>query len=425
MQRKFFLLIVVLAITAMFTVTSSAQDSELSGTVSWYLGGDDPFYTEIAEAFEAQYPNIDIDVMATPWGEWSTRFSTLAAAGDMPDVVWLIAGQPGQRMGVNPWADQLLDLSPLADEKIAEGDLLDPSLLASSTVDGELLGLPYEFNNIVLFYNKDLFDAAGLDYPNADWTWDDLLVAGEALTADDGSQYGLLWSQFEDDIVLGSAGAAPFALDGSGAGYDSEEAQVAYEFLYDMYVETGIAPRPDEAGGISLDAGNVAMQVHGNWQFGTYQSAGINFGSTLIPAGPAGHATLQRANVWAASEDAECVECVMAFLDFLVFGEGQDMWAATGRLAPWTRYDVGSYLEATGVAGTDYEATFVELLNVVFENAQYALETPLLPVDADNGDVEQITNDERYLLFVLDSQDIPTTLANIDAQLEAYLDSKR
>lgn len=432
MSRKLFSLFIVLVILSLSSISAMAQDDDpfasvgdpdLEGKVSWYLGGESPFYFEIAEAFEAAYPNIELEVMATPWGEWTTRFTTLAAAGEMPDVVWFIAGQPGMRMGITPWAGYLFDLSPFA-ERIEEGDIIDPSLLESSTVDGELLGLPYEFNNIVLYYNKDMFDAAGLEYPNADWTWDELLEAGRALTADDGSQYGLVWSQFEDDIVLGSAGVTPLALDGSGANYDTDEAVVAYEFLYDMYIESGIAPRPDETAGISLDAGTAAMEVHGNWRFGTYQGAGINFGSTLIPAGPAGHTTLQRANIWSVSEDAECMACVLTFVEFLVFGEGQDLWAASGRLAPWTRYDVDSYLEATGTAGTDYEETFIELMNVVFENAQYAMAMPQLSPDVDNNDLGQIVDDERYLLFVQDSQDIATTLANIDAQLEAYLESK-
>lgn len=432
MKERFSLVTILFLIVVLMSGITQAQsddpfarvgDPTLEGTVSWYLGGEDPFYFEIADAFMAKYPGIKINVMATPWGEWVTRFVTLASAGDMPDVVWFIAGHPGLRLGLGAWADELQDLSPFLSQ-VDPDDIINQSLLDVASVDGVLLGLPYEFNNIVLYYNKDLFDAAEVAYPDSSWTWDDLIAAGKKLTKPDGSQYGLVWSAFEEVIALAGAGASMVNADGSAAAYDTEEARAAYEFLYDIYVEERIAPLPGEGTGISLDAGTAAMEINGNWMFGTYRGAGINFGATIIPAGPAGHATLQRANIWSVSKNADCLPCALTFAQFLGFGEGLERWAASGRLAPYKRFTVESYLEATGVAGTEYATTFTDLMATVFEGSEYAIPNLPLPAAADNNDIDQLVNNQKFLLFVARSQDIETTLATLDEQLSAYLASK-
>lgn len=397
-------------------------DPTLEGNVSWYLGGDSPFYYEIAEAFMEEYPGINIEVMGTPWAEWATRFVTMTAAGEMPDVIWFIVGQPGMRLNPGNFVDSLVDLGPFLPEMEEKGFIND-SLLEAAKVDGVLVGMPYEFNNIVLYYNKDLFDEAGLEYPNEDWTWEDMLVAGKALTKADGSQYGLFWNQFEDDIALGGAGTLMFNEDGTAANYDTPEAKTAYEFLYDIYVTEGIAPKPGEETGIGLSTGTAAMEIHGNWNFATNVGAEINFGTTLIPAGPAGHATLQRQNVWSVNKDAECLECALTFVKYLGLQGGLDRWAASGRLAPYESFTVDTYLEATGVAGTPYEETFRQLMDNVFANTAYALNTPVLPSFVDNFDIEQIINDQNFLLFAEQSQDIDQTLTNLQESLNAYLDA--
>lgn len=398
----------------------SVGSADVTGTVSWYLGGDDPFYQEIASAFMQEYPNIKINVMGTPWGQWVTRFVTMAAAGQMPDVAWFIAGHPGLRLDVSMWVDSLMDLSPFLPE-IDQGDLINQSLLDACMFDGKLKGLPYEFNNIVLFYNKDMFDEAGLDYPDETWTWEDVIEKGKALTKADGSQYGLRIEQFEEVIHLEQAGTRQFADDMSESNYHKPEARVAYEHFYNIYVTSGIAPKPGEEGGYSLDAGTVAMTYHGNWMFGTYKGAGINFGSAVLPKGPAGGFTLQRENIWGVAKNTPNPAAALTFAKWLGLGRGLDMWAATGRLAPYKRFTVDSYVKATGSAGTPYEGAFRELMANVMAGAAYAKPAQKLPPFADNNAIDAIINNEKYLLLTEQSQDIDTTLKNIKTKLDEYL----
>ena len=67
----------------------------------------------------------------------------------------------------------------------------DETALSAFNVDGKQYGVPGNFSNVVLIYNKDLFDQAQIDYPNDDWTWDDALKAAEAIRALDENTYGI------------------------------------------------------------------------------------------------------------------------------------------------------------------------------------------------------------------------------------------
>lgn len=88
--------------------------------------------------------------------------------------------------------DMLLDLT----DKIAESDKIDPEnypedIWGLYTYDDKYYAVPKDVDTIALWYNKTMFDEAGLAYPTADWTWDDVSEAAKKLTKDDGSQYGL------------------------------------------------------------------------------------------------------------------------------------------------------------------------------------------------------------------------------------------
>jgi hypothetical protein len=117
------------------------------------------------------------------------------------------------------------------------------------------------------------------------------------------------------------------------------------------------------------------------------------------------------------------MECALTFAKYLGMQEGLDRWAASGRLAPYQRFTVDSYLEATGAAGTDYEPVFIELMDNVFANAGNAMPTQLLPNFINGDAIDQIVNDQKFLLFTEGSQDIDQTLATLKETMDAYLDS--
>ena len=164
-------------------------------TLTWAVWGSPAevaTHQKVADVFMAEHPEMKVEIMGLPWNDYFTKMQTLWASGDssqIPDVLFL---WPTPRYA----ADGVLEnLDPYIEK--AGYDLSDywPALLESASYDGSVYGFPRDISVEVLYYNKDIFDEVGVEYPTEDWTWDDLRAAAEALTVRDASgqttRYGL------------------------------------------------------------------------------------------------------------------------------------------------------------------------------------------------------------------------------------------
>ncbi|OUC07017.1 hypothetical protein RY27_17450 [Litorilinea aerophila] len=151
-------------------------------TLTWGFWGsaeERATHEQVAEAFMAEHPNIRIEYWHFPWSDYFTKLQTLFAAGDptaIPDVFFLWPtpryAAEGVLENLDPWIEQ------------SNYDLSDywPALLESAMWNGSVYGLPRDVSVEVLYYNKDIFDEVGVEYPNENWTWDDFVAAAEQLT---------------------------------------------------------------------------------------------------------------------------------------------------------------------------------------------------------------------------------------------------
>ncbi len=115
---------------------------------------------EIYKEFEKEHENIKVDLIYVPWDDQSDKFVTMSAGGDQPDLVWI-------KSGVSEFATKGL-LKPLDEYIDADGiDKADwlPGGLDLTSWDGEIFGLPRDIITFHIAYNKDMFDKAGVDYP--------------------------------------------------------------------------------------------------------------------------------------------------------------------------------------------------------------------------------------------------------------------
>ncbi len=124
------------------------------------------------DAFEAAHPNITIDAQIFPYGDYFTTLQTAIAGGTVADTFELNYESFAQYASAGA-------LTPITD--LPEGVYQD-SLLQGFQRDGEQLGLPLSYSDIVLIYNPDLFAAAGIEPPTADWTWQDETAAATTPT---------------------------------------------------------------------------------------------------------------------------------------------------------------------------------------------------------------------------------------------------
>jgi multiple sugar transport system substrate-binding protein len=273
-----FLLVAALIVSASFAQTTL--------TYAIWDNNQLPAHEQIVEAFQAEHPDIQVNIEVVPWESYWEKLQTAAAGGELYDVFWM----NGPNFPVYASKGVLTDLKDLIAKDSIDTSVYPQAMLDLYTLEGDVYGLPKDFDTIALYYNKDMFDAAGVDYPNADWTWDDFSKAATALTKD--GNWGFA-STLEDqpgywNWIYANDGQI-IAEDGSKVLLDSPADCDTMKFLYG-FVERGESP--DGATLSSIDpssqlfpGGRVAMITSGSWMARTYADAEPNIGVAPIPMG--------------------------------------------------------------------------------------------------------------------------------------------
>jgi multiple sugar transport system substrate-binding protein len=159
-------------------------------TITWAFWGN-PGEIEtneaVIKAFEEEHPNVKVAVIHAPWSDFFQKIEVMFAGGTGPDV--LFGPFRFAPLGVLRPLDDFVDLTG--------HDLADywPGLIKTKIYEGKLYALPRDTAPNCMYYDKDIFDDAGVDYPTHDWTWDDFLTAADKLTIKEASgrvsQYAL------------------------------------------------------------------------------------------------------------------------------------------------------------------------------------------------------------------------------------------
>jgi len=221
---------------------------------------------------------------------------------------------------------------------VGEGQIENPEgfyadLLDVFTIDGILYCPPKDFSTMALQYNRDLFDQAGLEYPTADWTWDDLWAAAEALsqlTTEDGESVIGLVTPLELPRFLPflyQAGGSFFDEEGNIT-FDSAETRAALDF-YAGFSQQGIGGAPSVVdagwGGEAFGTGRAGMAMEGNWviNFLLENYPELNWGVAELPAGEAGQATMAFTVCYGVAADNDNPEASWQLVNFLTGEAGQ------------------------------------------------------------------------------------------------------
>jgi multiple sugar transport system substrate-binding protein len=338
--------IICLAMTLFLLVSCQARPS--THTVSFMVFGDpaerDAYRTLVA-AFEDSYPEIKIQMTHVPaMRDYRARLATEFAAGTPPDVMLL-----NYRRFVHFAARGVLTpVGPyLRDSDLIQPGDFYPVALEAFTWNEELICLPQNISSLVVYYNQDLFDAAGLPYPADDWHWDDFLATAQALTVDgDGDgrpeQYGL---GVEPSLLR----LTPFVWQNGGVIVDNEERPnrltlarpptlAALQWFSELQTVHGVAP--DRAAEASLDsesrfvAGTTAMFLNSRRGVPTYRQID-RFVWDVAPL-PRGRqaAGILHSDAYCLSSAAADQRAAWTFIEFANSPAGQTIIAQSGRTAP-------------------------------------------------------------------------------------------
>ncbi len=146
------------------------------------------------KSFEKKYPHIYVELIHKPGSNYNDVLQTMIAGNNPPDVMYM--GMEDFPFFASKGAFLNLDSCMSDDTTFNKSDFYE-LLMNVFKYNGIQYGIPKDFATLVLYYNKDLFDKAGVAYPNDNWTWKDFRSAAEKLTLDkdgDGKldQYGFV-----------------------------------------------------------------------------------------------------------------------------------------------------------------------------------------------------------------------------------------
>lgn len=273
MTRKFLgFLLVVLLVLGVAPLTTRAQD-KVTITISTWAGVDEAAELQgLLDEINANNDEYEIVHQPIPADYYTTVKTQLAAPGTGADMYWMdqnnmALASEGVFMSLN---DCLAEAEPGT-----AGDLNDyyPGILAVNEFDGEVYGLPWIAQPVIVYYNKALFDAAGLEYPTSDWTWDTFTELAKALTLDtdgDGEvdQWGFTNNSWPPPyIFVWQAGGELINEDFSEAPIDSPEFVEGFEFYLSTAYNPEMSPSreviAEQGFGEMFKAGKIAMFMGG------------------------------------------------------------------------------------------------------------------------------------------------------------------
>lgn len=386
-----FLSVLLIAALAL-SIASAALAQDEAVTIDVWTGSSSPVENEFKEAqiaaFEEANPNITVNLLISP--DYGTQIRAAFASGDYPEV--FTVGQ----FDFPQWqADGLLAVGT---DQIEAPEEIYQGLRDAFTAEEELYCAPKDFSTLALFYNIDAFEAAGVELPTADWTWEDMRAAAEAVTTDEMTGFSAAADKFRWMAFFYANGAELFDENGEVA-FDSEAAVEALDF-YQNFVEEGYGDLPGNlnAGwnGEAFGQGSAAMTIEGNWAIGYLNDTfpELNWGVTQIPVAPSGErGTLTFTECWAVSSRAEGPEAEAAWqlVNFLT---------GTGEFGAQAVAEAGfGVMPAREQFGQVWLDTLGEEYSAFVEGAQYAV-APIFPIGF--GDFNAAADEATTLVMTLE-----------------------
>lgn len=327
------------------TATAAAPET-LSGDLSFLVFGEPAeakAFVDVAAGFQAENPGVHINTEAVPsQPNHLLKLATEFSAGDPPDV-WVIDYRRFgllQNAGVVESAEPYLEKSTV----IQASDFYTKPL-APFTYNGQIQCIPMNMSSLEVYYNKSLFDKAGLAYPTADWTWDEFVNDAKAISALSTPDEKIWGLGIDPQLIR----LAPFIWQNGGdivddlnrptrLTLDTPEAKEAFQWFVDLQVKHHVVATQEE--NISeLDQTRFLFNTLGMWLLSRRvvpalrTSSGFDWDVAPLPMGKE-KVSILHSDAYCISKDSPNKDLAWKFVEYANGPVGQVIAAKTGRTVP-------------------------------------------------------------------------------------------
>jgi multiple sugar transport system substrate-binding protein len=397
------------------TTAAAPESGSITLTVSGWSStpAEDALVQQNLKSFEALHPNIHINWSPIP-GDYPTKMRANVASGNVPDVFYMQPSMSSEYISTG----KLLNLSPyMARDGVKASDFYPALINPFTCTSGQVYGLPKDWDSLGVFYNKQMFQAAGLSFPSAGWTWNDMQTDAQKLTKNPGSPNSVYGVVLSADLSRWGAfllanGGTVLNKDGTQATFNNSTGIDTLNF-YASFLKnkTGVLPTTVGApwNGDAFGKQRAAMAIEGGWLIpymaSTYPS--VQYGIAPLPMAPNGkQADLTFTNAWSAYSGTKYPEAAWELIKYM-----------TGTTVQTSNLNAGFALPTLkSLSNASYFSTHPDF-KTLFDAAPYSYADYYGPQDS------AIHNDLANALqeVMLGKQDAQTALNNAASQVDSSL----
>lgn len=396
------------------TDNNSASDGE-EVTINFYAWSDEEgIFTKLANNYMEDHPNVKINMQFTPSDDYNTKLMTAFGGGGEIDC-FAVSSPPS--LAQFQAKGSVMALDDLIKENNTDTSGYEGTL-ESIAIDGKTYALPYKTSSWVVYYNKDLFDQAGVAYPEGDWTWEDYYDIAGQLTSGEGADkiYGSLNFQPTSmwwRVPANSKGSTNPLDDAQlhdwmeAAEYCKSLSDAGYQPLYeDMASESGA----DYTG--NFLQGKYAMFYTGDWAVEMLNTAIANGdGDVNYDIAPLPHwegeeaATPGAPGLMMVANNAKNPEVAYDFISYCTGSEGAELLLDNDYFPAWQSDETIEKYTSGKTAPEHIE--YIVNQNIISQ----------VPCDENYNSAQNVIKEE-VSLYLLGEQDIDTTESNIKDRIQ-------
>jgi multiple sugar transport system substrate-binding protein len=370
-----------------------------------------PPLQEIITAFKEKHSNINVKLETTPFDQYWTVLEAGATGGAMPDVLWMNSPNFPLYASSNmflPYNDRLKK------DKITLTDHFPKQLIDMYTYKGNIYGVPQQFDTVGLWYNKEMFDAAKLSYPDETWKWNDLIEAAKKLTIPAKNQWGFAIQNDQQGFYNTVYQAGGYAINNENGTAGFTKGKEGLGFWADMIHKHKVSPTlpqlTDTRAQSMFESERLAMLYMGSWlslSVGKNELLKNKIGIAPLPSSPDGkRASIIHSQGFVTAKNTKHPDEAWEFVKFLASKQAHEILV---------KHDVASAYKGL----TDsYVKKMPELNRQVFVDA-IANSVPY-PASINTAKWVEVQN-KYFNMLMLGTISLDEAVKKIDTEIEALL----